>query len=194
MRKKRDIKVLVTGGAGYLGSVLCEQLLRKGYIVTAVDNLLFRQQSLFHIIADPKFNFVFGDVRDEKLMKILIKEADVLIPLAAIVGAPACDRDPNQAISVNLEAIKLLNKLRSKRQLVIYPTTNSGYGTKSGDTYCTEDTPLEPLSLYGRTKAEAESRLLETPNVITLRLATVFGMSPRMRLDLLVNDFVYRAF
>jgi nucleoside-diphosphate-sugar epimerase len=192
--KGKGTKVLVTGGSGYLGSILCEVLLKKGHTVTAIDNLLYRQQSLFHIASNPRFNFVFGDVRDEKLMKDLIKKTDVLIPLAAIVGAPACERNPQLATSVNLEAIRLLNRLRSKNQLVIYPTTNSGYGTKSGDTYCTEDTPLEPISLYGRTKSDAERHLLGTPNVITLRLATVFGMSPRMRLDLLVNDFTYKAF
>jgi nucleoside-diphosphate-sugar epimerase len=126
-------------------------------------------------------------------MRRLVKEADVLIPLAAIVGAPACDRDPLLARSVNLEAVRLLNNLRSPQQMVIYPTTNSGYGTQSGDLFCTEETPLEPISLYGQTKSQAEAELLEASNVITLRLATVFGMSPRMRLDLLVNHFVYAA-
>lgn len=185
--------VLVTGGAGYLGSVLNEHLLHAGYAVTAIDNLTYGQHSLFHLCADPGFEFVRGDVRDEGLMRSLVKKANVLIPLAAVVGAPACDRDPWLASSVNLEAIRLLNRLRSHDQLIIFPTTNSGYGTKSGDTYCTEDTPLEPISLYGRMKVQAEGELLETPNVITLRLATVFGMSPRMRLDLLVNHFVYAA-
>ena len=187
------IKVLVTGGAGYLGSVLCEHLLDAGYHVTTVDNLMYGQHSLFHLCAHPHFEFMYGDVRDEGLMPSLVKEADVLIPLAAIVGAPACDRDPWLAQSVNLEAVRLLNRLRSSRQLVIFPTTNSGYGTKSGDVFCTEDTPLEPLSLYGQVKVQAEAEMLETPNAITLRLATVFGMSPRMRLDLLVNHFVYAA-
>src|SRR5436309_1431629 len=187
------MKVLVTGGAGYLGSVLCEHLLRAGYQVMVVDNLLYQQHSLFHLCADQRFEFVLGDVRDESVMRGCIKEADVLIPLAAVVGAPACDRDPWLAESVNLEAIRLLNKLRSPRQLAIYPTTNSGYGTKSGDSYCTEDTPLEPISVYGRTKVQAEAELLNSSNVITLRLATVFGTSPRMRLDLLVNNFVHAA-
>lgn len=187
-------RVLVTGGAGYIGAILCEYLLDKGYNVAVIDNLLYDQSSsLFHLCNNPNFEFIFGDVRNKQLMQDALKDADVIIPLAAVVGAPACDLDPNLAKSVNLEAIKLLNKLRSKRQLIIYPTTNSGYGVKSGDVYCTEDTPLEPISLYGRTKAEAEKELLKTPNVITLRLATVFGMSPRMRLDLLVNDFVYKA-
>ena len=186
-------RVLVTGGAGYLGSILCEHLLDAGYRVTVVDNLMYGQASLFHICAHPGFEFVRGDVREEDLMQRLVKEADIIIPLAAIVGAPACKQDPWLAKSVNLEAVQLINRLRSPQQLVIYPTTNSGYGTKSGETYCTEDTPLEPISLYGQTKVQAELELLETANIITLRLATVFGMAPRMRLDLLVNHFVYAA-
>jgi nucleoside-diphosphate-sugar epimerase len=185
--------VLITGAAGYLGSILCEHLLNAGYRVTAVDKLIYGQNSLFHLCANPDFEFVFGDVRDEPLMRRLAQGADVLIPLAAIVGAPACERDPSLARSVNLEAIQLLNRLRSSEQLVVYPTTNSGYGTKSGDVFCTEDTPLEPISLYGHTKSQAEQELLGSPNAVTLRLATVFGMSPRMRLDLLVNHFVYAA-
>ena len=185
--------VLVTGGTGYLGSVLSEHLLNAGYQVTVVDNLMYGQSFLFHLCANPAFDFVLGDVRDQDLMSRLVKNADVLIPLAALVGAPACKRDPWLAQSVNHSAVQLLNRLRSPQQLVIYPTTNSGYGTQSGDIYCTEETPLEPISLYGQTKVQAELELLETPNVITLRLATVFGMSPRMRLDLLVNHFVYAA-
>lgn len=189
-----SIRVLVTGGAGYIGSVLCEHLLDEGYSVTVVDNLSFGQSPLFHLCANPKFDFVFGDVRDERIMSGLVKDADVIIPLAAIVGAPACDRDPILARTVNLEAVQLINRLRSDEQFVIYPTTNSGYGTKTGDVFCTEDTPLEPISLYGQTKCQAELELLESQNAITLRLATVFGISPRMRLDLLVNHFVYVAF
>jgi len=186
--------VLVTGAAGYIGSILCEHLLGAGYRVMAIDNLLYGQHSLFHLCANPQFEFEFGDVRDEQLLCRLIKKADMVIPLAAIVGMQACDRDPWLARSVNLEAVCLLNRRRCQSQLLVYPTTNSGYGTRSGDVYCTEDTPLQPISWYGQTKAQAESELLDTPNVISLRLATVFGMSPRMRLDLLVNHFVYAAF
>lgn len=192
-KEKMAVHVLVTGAAGYLGSVLCEHLLAAGFRVTAADALLYGQRSLFHLCANPRFEFVCGDVRDEALMRNLVKDVDVLIPLAAIVGAPACDRDPWLARSVNLEAIRLLARLRSGDQLVVYPTTNSGYGTKSGDVFCTEETPLEPISLYGQTKTLAEAEILERPNTITLRLATVFGISPRMRLDLLVNHFVYAA-
>jgi nucleoside-diphosphate-sugar epimerase len=186
-------RVLVTGGAGYLGSILCEHLLRGGHQVTVIDNLLFAQPSLFHLCADPRFQFHFGDARDERQMAPLLANADVVIPLAAIVGARACDRDPHGATSVNLDAVRMINRLRSPQQRVLYPTTNSGYGTQSGEQFCTEDTPLEPISLYGRTKVEAEVELLQSPNVLTLRLATVFGMSPRMRIDLLVNHFVYAA-
>jgi len=187
------MRVLVTGGAGYVGSILCEHLLDSGYHVTVVDNLKYQEQSLFHFCSHAHFDFVFGDVRNETLMQSLVRQVDVLIPLAAIVGAPACSRAPLEAQSVNLEAIQMLNRLRSRSQLVVFPTTNSGYGVSTGDTYCTEETPLAPISLYGDAKVKAEEELLSTPNVITLRLATVFGMSPRMRLDLLVNHFVYAA-
>ena len=187
------LRILVTGGAGYLGSVLCERLLDAGHHVTVLDSLLYQQNSLFHLCANPRFEFVHGDARDNSVVGGLAKDADALIPLAAIVGAPACDRDPLLARSVNLEAIRLLNRVRSSGQLIVYPTTNSGYGTKTGDVFCTEETPLEPISLYGQTKTQAEQELLQSPNVVTLRLATVFGMSPRIRLDLLVNHFVYAA-
>jgi nucleoside-diphosphate-sugar epimerase len=186
-------QVLVTGAAGYTGSVLCEHLLDCGYEVVAMDNLMYRQTSLFHLCSNPNFDFVAGDVRDERILAGLVKSADVIIPLAAIVGAPACDRDPLLAESVNLEAVRLLNRLRSPEQLVIFPNTNSGYGSAATDGICTEDTSLTPISVYASTKADAERELLDYPNVITLRLATVFGMSPRMRLDLLVNHFTYEA-
>jgi nucleoside-diphosphate-sugar epimerase len=187
--------ILVTGGLGYLGSIVCEHLLDAGFRVTALDNLLYAsgQQGLYHLCASPAFDFIKGDVRDEATMRAALRGADVVIHLAAIVGAAACERDPLLATSVNLDAVRLLDRLRSPHQLVLYPNTNSGYGTTSGETYCTEDSPLEPISLYGQTKVEAERFLLDRPNTIALRLATVFGMSPRMRLDLLVNHFVHAA-
>ena len=187
------MRVLVTGGAGYLGSVLCEHLLDAGHEVTVLDCLLYGEPSLFHLCHSDRFSFVRGDVRDEDLMRDLVASAEVVMPLAAIVGATGCDRDPLLATSVNLDSVCLLNRLRSADQLVILPVTNSGYGTKSGETHCTEETPLEPISLYGQTKVQAEAELLSKGPTITLRLATVFGMSPRMRLDLLVNHFTYAA-
>jgi len=185
--------VLVTGGAGYIGSILTQRLLEAGHNVTVLDNSAYGQHSLFHLCANPNFEFIRGDARDEELVRRSIESADVLIPLAAVVGAPACAKDPALAESLNLEAVKMINRVRSPNQLVIYPNTNSGYGTTSGDVLCTEDTPMNSISVYGRTKTDAEMDLLESPNTITLRLATVFGMSPRMRLDLLVNHFVYAS-
>ena len=188
-------RVLVTGGLGYLGSILCEHLLDAGHHVTALDNLHHGQgqQGLFHLCANPRFAFEKGDVRDEAVMKDALRSADVIIHLAAIVGASACDHDPLLAASVNFEAVRLLKRLRGAQQLVIYPNTNSGYGITSGQDACTEESPLKPISLYGLTKVDAERVLLDSPNTIALRLATVFGMSPRMRLDLLVNHFVHAA-
>ena len=183
----------MTGGAGYLGCEMIPALLGAGHEVRVVDNLMYGQHTLFHLCAEPGFDFVRGDARDERLMAELVPQADVILPLACIVGAPACDRDPWLATAVNLEAVQLVNRLRSPSQLVIYPTTNSGYGATTGEVFCTEDSPLEPISLYGRTKVQAEQELLDSPNAITLRLATVFGMSLRMRLDLLVNHFTYAA-
>jgi len=187
------LKILVTGGAGYIGSVLVGHLLSAGYQITVLDSLIYNQHSLFQYCANPRFEFLCGDARDEQLMQRLISAHDVLIPLAAIVGANACEQDPILTRSVNFDAIVLLNRLRTPQQPVIFPCTNSGYGTKSGAVYCTEETPLEPISLYGTTKVSAERELLNSPNTISLRLATTFGVSPRIRLDLLVNDFVFRA-
>jgi nucleoside-diphosphate-sugar epimerase len=187
-------KVLVTGGAGYIGSILVPTLLEKGYEVTVLDSLMFGQSTLLEHCINPKFSFINGDVRDLNLLKKIVPHFDIIIPLAALVGAPLCKKDEMGTIAINRDAVININKIRSKQQRVIYPTTNSGYGIGQDGIYCTEETPLNPISLYGTTKSEAEQDLLSTDNVITFRLATVFGCSPRMRLDLLVNDFTYRAF
>jgi len=187
------MKILVTGGAGYIGSTLVPMLLEKGAEVTVVDNFFYKQNSLLDVCFHPKLKIVRGDCRDKKLMKSLMKGQDFIIPLACLVGAPLCDKFPQEARAINLDAIKLILALRSKKQKIIYPNTNSGYGIGEAGIYCTEKSPLKPISLYGKLKVEAEKTLLRSGNVIALRLATVFGISPRMRLDLLVNDFVYRA-
>jgi len=186
------MNVLVTGGAGYIGSVLREKLLQEGHSVTVLDNLMYGPANLFHLCANPDFSFVLGDARDAHIVHKLVRKADVVVPLAAIVGAPACAEQSYLAQTVNVNAVRAINAFRSKGQLLILPNTNSGYGAQT-DIICTEDTPMAPLSLYGRTKLEAEKIVLDSENTIVLRLATVFGMSPRMRLDLLVNDFVYKA-
>lgn len=186
-------RILITGGAGYLGSVLTPTLLHAGYHVTVLDNFLFRQATLSDCCPFETFEIVRGDCRNESLMKSLLQQADVIIPLAALVGAPLCDRDRIGAESINRGAVELICQLASPSQRIIYPTTNSGYGIGGKEAFCTEETPLRPISLYGTTKADAETAVLQRENSLTFRLATVFGMSPRMRLDLLVNDFVYRA-
>lgn len=186
--------VLITGGAGYLGSVLTGYLLEKGYRVICLDSLMYSQNSLLQYASNSNFDFICGDARDKSLLEKTVKDFDVIIPLAAIVGMPACNSKPIDAISVNRDAVIMLDELRSKDQKIIYPTTNSGYGAKTGDIFCNEETPLEPISLYGQTKVEAEKALLNSgKEAVTLRLATVFGISPRMRTDLLVNDFVLKA-
>lgn len=187
------MNVLVTGAAGYLGSITVPKLLEQGYEVTALDNFMYNQPSLLDCCHYEKLTIIRGDARDRGLISILLKKADVIIPLACLTGAPICSRNPLEARSVNLDAIKMLDKLRSKSQAVIFPTTNSGYGIGQEGLYCTEETPLNPISLYGQLKAETEKIILDAGNSITLRLATVFGISSRMRLDLLVNDFTYRA-
>lgn len=187
------MNILITGGAGYLGSVLTPTFLSKGHSVTVVDSFLFRQNSLMDCCYYENFKVVRGDCRDESVVKPLVKQADVIIPLAALVGAPLCDRDKVGAQTTNQDAVQMLCKIAGKDQRIIYPTTNSGYGIGEAGKFCTEETPLNPISLYGVTKCEAERLVLERENSLTFRLATVFGASPRMRLDLLVNDFVYRA-
>ncbi|TRZ90392.1 MAG: NAD(P)-dependent oxidoreductase [Methanosarcinales archaeon] len=188
-----SFNILVTGGAGYLGSVLVPELLKQGHSVTVLDTFMFGQNSLLECCANKDFNVVRADARDEDILKKSLQKADYIIPLAALVGAPLCGRDKIGTITTNKDAIVSLAKLASKEQRIIYPCTNSGYGIGQKDTYCTEETPLNPISLYGIAKVEAEKALLDRGNSITLRLATVFGMSPRMRIDLLVNDFTYRA-
>jgi len=185
--------VLVTGGAGYLGSVMVPQLLAAGFKVTVVDDFRHRMNSLAALCADPNFDAVRTDCRDEAAMRPLAAKADWVIPLAALVGAPLCKLDPVGAVTTNRDAIRMLAGMLSKQQRLLYPTTNSGYGLGEKDKFCDENSPLHPISLYGRTKVEAEEIVLEFGNSISFRLATVFGMSPRMRIDLLVNDFTYRA-
>lgn len=187
------LSILVTGGAGYLGSTLVPALLAAGHKVAVLDTFMFGQNSLAHVCADDNFNVVRGDAREESVVAPLVKDADVIIPLAALVGAPLCGRDRTGAVTTNRDAILLLLKLMGGGQRLLMPNTNSGYGIGEKDKFCTEESPLNPLSLYGRVKVEAETAALETGNAISFRLATVFGMSPRMRTDLLVNDFVYRA-
>lgn len=187
------MKVLVTGGAGYIGSILTPMLLEKGAEVTVVDNFFYNQNSLLDVCYHPRLRVVRADARDEKLISSVIKEQDFILPLACLVGAPLCEKFPQEARVVNLEAIKMILKHRLPSQKIIFPNTNSGYGTGETGIYCTEETPLRPISLYGRLKVKAEEAILAAGNAVTLRLATVFGISPRMRLDLLVNDFVYRA-
>lgn len=187
------MRILITGGAGYIGSVLTPTLLAAGHHVTVVDNLLFGQTTLLDCCQYDTFDVVNGDARDERIMRSAAAKADVVIPLAALVGAPLCDVDPLGATTTNRDAVRLLCGLLSPNQQVILPTTNSGYGIGESGKHCTEDTPLRPVSHYGVTKVEAEQAVLERERSVSLRLATVFGLSPRLRLDLLVNDFVYRA-
>ncbi len=187
------MKILVTGGAGYLGSTLVPELLKRNHQVTVIDNLMFKQTPLLDQCWNENLTIVKGDARQKDLIKEHLKDTDFIIPLACLVGAPLCKIDPIGTQTVNFDAIKMLMDLRSKDQGIIFPTTNSGYGIGQDGVFCTEKTPLNPISLYGRLKVDLEKLLLDQGNVITFRLATVFGMSPRMRIDLLVNDFTYRA-
>jgi len=187
-------KVLVTGGAGYIGSVFVPQLLEKGYKVTVLDNFMYKQDSLLDVCYHPDLEIINGDVRDNVMLKKEIEKHDIIVPLAAIVGAPACSKDESLAEAVNLTQVRNIAIWVTTDQMVIFPVTNSGYGIGKKNKYCDETSPLNPISHYGRTKVAAEEALMDTGNAVTFRLATVFGNSPRMRLDLLVNDFVYRAY
>jgi nucleoside-diphosphate-sugar epimerase len=187
------MNILITGGAGYIGSVLTPYLLRLGFSVTVLDNLYYKQTSLLPCFSHPHFRFIQGDVCNTSLLEQEIKKADVIIPLAAIVGAPACEKNPHLAAQINHETTIKILKSSSPSQLILYPNTNSGYGVGEKNVLCTEKTPLKPISLYGKLKVQSEEMLLSSGKAITFRLATVFGISPRMRLDLLVNDFTFRA-
>ena len=186
-------KILVTGGAGYIGGILSDCLLQAGYHVTVIDNFMYRQASLGHLCAHPNFELIEGDIRKPDVLKPALRSADVIIPLAAYVGAPLCMRDPVGATSVNRDAALLLFSLLHKDQAVLMPTTNSAYGSGAPGEVFDEKSPLKPISLYAREKVEVENALMDHENAISFRLATVFGMAPRMRLDLLVNDFTWRA-
>ncbi len=186
-------RVLITGAAGYLGCMLVPRLLENGFSVDALDTFASGDTTLASVCADPNFTPHKGDCRDEAILKPLLAKADVVIPLAALVGAPLCKQDPIGATTINRDAVNLIVKNLGKGQRIVYPTTNSGYGIGEKGQFCTEETPLRPISLYGTTKTEAEAAILDSGNGVTLRLATVFGMAPRMRIDLLVNDFTWRA-
>jgi len=185
--------ILVTGGCGYIGTTLVPKLVEKKFNITVLDNFLFNQQVFSQLYKFPNFEIIKGDVRDEKTVKSLVKKNDVIIPLAALVGAPMCDQDPFSAKTVNSDAIGLLSKIISNDQIIIMPVSNSGYGIGEKNKECDETSNLKPISLYGRSKVEAENYIMQRKNSISLRLATVFGMSERMRIDLLVNNFVYKA-
>lgn len=186
------MNVLITGGAGYIGSTLTPRLLELGHKVTVYDSLLYRQTSLLGFCDNPNLTFVHDDVRNQDELKKELNKADVIIPLAAYVGFPICEREKELSTKVNYDQIEFIAKNISSQQKIIFSATNSGYGVGETDVYCTEETPLRPVSRYGIDKSRAEERVLEVGGV-SLRLATVFGASPRMRIDLLVNDFTYKA-
>jgi len=186
-------KILITGGAGYIGSMLSTELVNQGYKVTVLDLLKYNKNSLSHLYFHGNFKFIYGDARNKKIMKNLIRQNEFIIPLAGLVGAPLCDKFKKDAISTNFKAIKMIKELVNKKHKVIYMTTNSGYGIGEKNKFCDENTPLKPISLYGKTKCDAETEMNKFKNSICFRLATVFGNSYRMRSDLLVNNFVFRA-
>ena len=188
------MKILITGGAGYLGSVITGVFLNHGYEVVVLDKLIFNQTSLLVYTSNPKFRFIHGDVRNEALLEKLCNESDVIVPLAAIVGFPACDAEPELSNEINFkQIINIVKFTKDKNIKILYPNTNSGYGIGVGQSECTEESPLNPISIYGTTKCSAENFLKSNTDAIIFRLATVFGVSSRMRTDLLVNDFTYKA-
>ena len=187
------MKVLITGGAGYLGSVITQKMLEAGHRVTAIDNLSFKQLSPLQFTSNPNYNFIYGDVRNVDFLKHQVGIHDVIIPLAAIVGFPACKADPKLAWEVNYTQIETILDSIGDEHIILYPNTNSGYGIGEGQSECTEESPLNPISVYGESKCAAEKLLLNCSQAICFRLATVFGTSTRMRTDLLVNEFVYKV-
>jgi len=191
MNKK--MKILITGGAGYIGSLLVTELVNLKYEVTVIDNLIFSKTSLLHLQSKKNFKLIVGDVNDKKLFAKEIKNKDLIIPLAALVGAPLCDRFKKQTVETNLNSIKFLLKKIKPNQKIIFMNSNSGYGVGEKNKFCDENTSLNPISLYGRTKVQAEKEVMKFKNSICFRLATVFGYSYRMRTDVLVNNFVLTA-
>ena len=187
------MKILVTGGAGYIGSVLVPSLLADGHEVTVVDSFMYQQTSLLDCCVDARLRIIRGDVRDERLISELLPKVDAVLPLACLTGAPVCEQDPWAAKAVNHDVVRAIAGQMSPQQILVFPSTNSGYGVGGANLQCDEETPLRPISLYGRLKVELEKYLLDRGNCVTFRFATLFGTSPRMRLDLLVNDFVHRA-
>ena len=187
------MNVLITGGAGYIGSVLVPMLLADGHRVTVIDSFMYGQTSLLDVCWHPNLEVHRVDVRDVEFVIRHVEKADAILPLACLVGAPLCDKDPQMACAVNCDVIKAMCEVRSSGQMVVFPNTNSGYGVGADGIHCDEESPLNPISLYGRLKVELEQSLLDSGECVTFRFATVFGISPRMRLDLLVNDFTYRA-
>jgi nucleoside-diphosphate-sugar epimerase len=187
------MKILITGGAGYIGSRLVPYLLKKNHKIVVLDNFYYEQTSLLPVCNDENLTIINGDVRDEDTLRTCLNDVDIVIPLACLTGAPACKKNPEYATSTNLDSIESLLKLRKPVQKIIYPTTNSGYGIGSKDEYCDEKSPLNPVSLYGQLKNKAEKLILDSGNAVAFRFATVFGVSNRMRTDLLVNDFVFKA-